>query len=117
MPLDPITSAIVSSVIGSAVQEIANAPGPSSPVPAVGIPRILPEDTKKGELMVASPTSGSIDGQPVALAPGVQIRDPFNMLVLPGMIQRAVPVRYQMDVSGAVAKVWILSQQEAAARP
>ena len=53
----------------------------------------------------------------MALAPGVQIRDPFNMLVLPGMIQRAVPVRYQMDVSGAIAKVWILSQQEAAARP
>ncbi|MBK9954426.1 MAG: hypothetical protein IPP18_04605 [Rhodocyclaceae bacterium] len=117
MPLDPITSAIVSSVIGSAVQEIVNAPGPSSPVPVAGIPRILPDDTKKGELMVASPTSGSIDGQPVALAPGVQIRDPFNMLVLPGMIQRAVPVRYQMDVSGAIAKVWILSQQEAAARP
>ena len=116
MPLDPITSAIISSVIGSAVQEIANAPGPVATVPAVGIPRILPEDAKKGELMVASPTSGSIDGQPVMLAPGVQIRDPFNMMVLPGMLQGAVPVRYQTDVTGAIAKVWILSQQEAARR-
>jgi hypothetical protein len=114
MPLDPITSAIVSSVIGSAIQEIANLPPPTSPVPDVGIPRILPDESKKGELTVASPTSAAIDGQPMLLAPGVQIRDPYNTLLLPGMIQRPVPVRYQTDLSGAISRVWILSQQEAA---
>jgi hypothetical protein len=117
MPLDPITSAIVSSVIGNAVQGIANQPPPTSPVPDVGVPRMLPIDTKRGQLSVSGPTSAAIDGQPMALAPGVQIRDPYNTLVLPGMIQRAVPVRYQTDPSGAISKVWILSQQEAAARP
>jgi hypothetical protein len=48
------------------------------------------------------------------LAPGVQIRDPFNTVVLPGQIREPVPVRYQMDTSGAINKVWILSQREAA---
>ncbi|HZV53817.1 MAG TPA: hypothetical protein VFF82_02655, partial [Rhodocyclaceae bacterium] len=90
MPLDPITAAIVSSVVGSAIQDISNVPPPGSPVPAVGIPRILPDGTTRGELVVASPTSGSIDGRPMVLAPGVQIRDPFNMMVLPGMIQQPV---------------------------
>lgn len=114
MPLDPITSAIVSSIIGNAVQEIANRPPPTAPVPAIGIPRMLPENARKGELTVASPTSAAIDGQPMVLAPGVQIRDPFNTMVLPGMIQRPVPVRYQTDMTGAISKVWILSVQEAA---
>jgi hypothetical protein len=44
----------------------------------------------------------------------VQIRDPYNMVVLPGMIQRPVPVRYQTDLAGFVTRVWILSAQEAA---
>jgi len=68
----------------------------------------------KGEMVVSSPTSAMVDGKPMVLAPGVQIRDPYNTVVLPGMIQRLVPVRYQVDMSGAISKVWILSQQEAA---
>jgi hypothetical protein len=117
MPLDPVSAAIVTTVIGSAVQEIANLPPPTSPVPDVGVPRTLPSDSKMGEMTISSPTNAIVDGRPMLLAPGVQIRDPFNTLVLPGMIQRAVPVRYQTDPSGAISKVWILSQQEAAARP
>jgi len=113
MPFDPITTAIISSIIGSAVQEVANLPPPHTPVP-VGIPRILPENTTKGELVVGSPTSAAVDGRPMTLAPGVQIRDPFNTMVLPGMIRQPVPVRYQTDMTGAISKVWILSQQEAA---
>ena len=114
MPIDPISAAIVSSVVGSAIREIANAQPPSSPVPLEGVPRTLPEHTMKGEMVVSSPTSAMVDGKPMVLAPGVQIRDPYNTVVLPGMIQRLVPVRYQTDMSGAISKVWILSQQEAA---
>ena len=114
MPLDPITSAIVGSVVGGVLNEISNLPPPGSPVPLEGPPRVLPENTIKGEMVVASPTSASVDGRPMMMAPGVQIRDPFNMMVLPGMIQRPVPVRYQTDVSGAISRVWILSAKEAA---
>jgi len=114
MPLDPISAAIVGTVVGSMVQEIANAPGPTSPVPIEGVPRTLPENTIKGEMQVLSPTSANVDGQMRILAPGVQIRDPFNTVVLPGMIREAVPVRYQTDMTGAISRVWILSQREAA---
>lgn len=117
MPLDPISAVIVTTVIGGVVQEIANLPPPVPPVPEMGAPRVIPADTKMGEMTISSPTSAIVDGQPMTLAPGVQIRDPFNTLVLPGMVPRAVPVRYQTDLSGAISKVWILSQQEAAARP
>lgn len=114
MPVDPITAAIVGSVVNSMVREIASLPPPGSPVPIEGVPRTLPENTLKGEMQVFSPTSASVDGQMKMLAPGVQIRSPFNTIVLPGEIRQAVPVRYQMDMMGAISKVWILSQREAA---
>lgn len=114
MPIDPITATIVGTVVGNMMREAATAPGPGSPVPIEGVPRTLPENTIKGVLRVVSPTDAVLDGKPVLLAPGVQIRDPFNLVVLPGQIRELVPVRYQMDMSGAISKVWILSQREAA---
>lgn len=116
MPFDPITAAIVNAVVTSAVNQLASLPPPSAPAPvtAVAIPRVLPSDSKRGELVVSSPTSGQIDGRDVTLSPAVQIRDPFNLRVLPGMIRQPVPVRYQTDLAGFVTRVWILSAQEAA---
>jgi hypothetical protein len=117
MPFDPITAAIVNAVVSTAVEQIASLPPPSAPaavVPAVGIPRVLPDGAKRGELVVSSPISGRIDGRDVTLSPAIQIRDPFNLMVLPGMIRQPVPVRYQTDPAGFVTRVWILSAQEAA---
>jgi hypothetical protein len=116
MPLDPITTAIINAIITSAVEQIAAMPPPASTaaVPLVGVPRVLPNGTAKGELVVSSPTTGQIDGRAVTLSPGVQIRDPYNMMVLPGMIRQPVPVRYLTDGAGFVNRVWILSGQEAA---
>jgi hypothetical protein len=113
MPLDPLTSAIVSSIIGSAMQQMSSPAAPSSPMVSIGVPRTIPEGTVMGSMVVSSPTSASVNGHPMVLSPGVQIRDPFNMVVLPGMIQQPVPVRYLTDPSGAIARVWILSAQEA----
>jgi hypothetical protein len=114
MPLDPISSAIINAIIGSAVQQITSLPPASAPVPSVAVPRMLPDGLRQGTLSVSSPTSGQIDGVAVTLSPGVQIRDSFNMMVLPGMIRQPVLVRYQTDVAGYVSRVWILSAQEAA---
>jgi hypothetical protein len=114
MPIDPITSSIIASVIGSAVQQLSALPPPGPPVPAVGIPRILPAGTNKGELQMTGPMSAVIDGKSMMLSPAVQARDPFNMTILPGMIQGTVPVRYSTDPSGTVNRIWVLSAQEAA---
>lgn len=114
MPLDPISAAIVGSIVNNVIQDIANLPPPGSPVPIEGVPRMLPENTIRADMIVYSPTTAAVNGEMMPLAPGVQIRDPFNTVVLPGMIRQVVPVRYQTDVSGSIAKVWILSQREAA---
>ncbi len=114
MPFDPISAAIINAIIGSAVQQIASLPPSSASVPNIGVPRTLPQGVQQGTLSVSSPTTGEIDGKAVTLSPGVQIRDPFNMMVLPGMIRQPVLVRYQTDIAGYVNRVWILSVQEAA---
>lgn len=113
MPVDPITAAIIGTVVGNVVQEIANLPGPVAPVPVEGFPRMLPENTIRADMMILDMSTASVNGQPMMLAPGVQIRDPFNMVVMPTQTA-LLPVRYQKDVTGAITKVWILSQREAA---
>lgn len=108
--MDPITSAIVSSIIGSTVQGLL-APAPS--VPAAGIVRNLPMESKRG--VMTPPWNGQvlIDGQTYLLSPGVVIRNELNMAIPPMMVQAPAPVRYQTDAMGAVYRVWILSAAEA----
>lgn len=110
MPLDPITSAIVSSVIGSAVQGML-APAPVEP--PTGIFRMLPIESRQG--MMAPPWQGQvqIDGQIYLLAPGVVFRNDLNMIIPPMMVQSPVKVRYTIDQVGTVDRVWILSGAEA----
>jgi len=49
------------------------------------------------------------------LAPGAQIRDIHNRLVLPTAVAQPTVVKYQVDALGQVARVWILTAEEAAA--
>ena len=108
---DPITTAIVSSVIGAALESALTPPPPE---PAFGIVRMLPEEAKRGEMM--PPTAFmqvQIDGKTLPMSPGVQIRNDLNMLILPTMVQQPVKVRYLTDYAGAVYKIWILSSAEA----
>lgn len=110
MPLDPITSAIIGSVIGSVVEGVF-APVPVEP--AMGIVRMLPEESKFGEMLPPAQWQVQINGQTYPLSPGVQIRNELNMIILPTMVQTPVKVRFTTDFSGAVHRVWILSTEEA----
>jgi len=108
---DPITSAIISSVIGAAIEQVLMPPPPE---PAYGIVRMLPDEAKTGEML--PPTAFmqvQIDGKVLPMSPGVQIRNELNMLVLPTMVEQPVKVRYLTDYSGAVYRIWILSSAEA----
>ena len=58
-----------------------------------------------------------LDGQKVQLAPGAQIRDADNRLVLPVSLQERETVRYVVDGTGMVNRVWILSAPEKDAVP
>lgn len=113
MPASALIPAIIGSIIESAVENASLPPPP--PGPAVGILRNLPANAKVGEM--APPLMGTvqIDGRVLPLSPAAQIRNQQNMIVMPGMVQQPVRVRYQTEPAGAVWRVWMLTPAELAA--
>ena len=108
--MDPLTAAIVGSVISAATEGLL---APPPPEPAIGVVRTLPTESKMGVMRPPSQGQVIIDGKTYMLSPGVQIRDERNTIVFQTMVQSAVKVRYQTDSIGAVHRVWILSAAEA----
>jgi hypothetical protein len=82
--------------------------------PALGQLRTIPEEARRGQMSHLQDMVVAIDGKPVRLSPGAQIRDPDNRLVLPVSLPANSDVRYVADESGAVHRVWILTAQEKA---
>ena len=111
--MNPLIPALIGSIIDSAADQMT-APPVVVPPHQQGIFRVLPPDAVKG--VMSPPFQGMVEisGKTMPLSPGVQVRDPMNMVVMPMMIQGRVPVRYLTDPNGAVFRVWILSAQEAA---
>jgi hypothetical protein len=107
---DPITAAILGSIIGSVVDGVT---APQRVEPAVAMVRMLPEDSKVGQMLPPNRGQVQIDGTSYPLAPGVQIRNELNMIILPTMVLAPVKVRYTTDFLGAIQRVWILSSTEA----
>ena len=75
--------------------------------------RNIPGEAKAGELSHLQDMFVSINGVQVRLAPGVQIRDQANRLVVPTAVPPASQVRYVLDQEGLVRQVWILTPEEA----
>jgi hypothetical protein len=83
---------------------------------AYGQVRSIPEDAKRGQIRHLQDMVVEIGGKPQRLAPGAQIRDASNRLVLPTALPAGVPVKYLVDAEGMVRQVWILTPEEAAQR-
>ncbi|MBK8524199.1 MAG: hypothetical protein IPL58_08755 [Betaproteobacteria bacterium] len=119
MPVPAILASMLNSIVGSAVNAAMENTVYAPPLPpelgVVGA-RAFPEGTKKGEM---EPLQGMMEvvigGKAFARAPGLQIRNQQNLIVMPATIQGTVPVRYQLDSSGAVLRVWLLTRTEIAA--
>jgi hypothetical protein len=79
--------------------------------------RSVPPDAKPGTLRHLQDMVVELDGKPARLSPGAQIRDAANRLVLPAAVPDKTLVKYLVDPSGMVHRVWILSPQEAAQIP
>jgi hypothetical protein len=75
--------------------------------------RNIPEQAKDGAISHLQDMMVSIDGVTVRLAPGVQIRDQDNRLVLPTAVPAGSQVKYLLDEQGLVRQVWILTPDEA----
>jgi len=75
--------------------------------------RNIPEQAKGGAITHLQGMIVSINGVAVRLAPGVQIRDQDNRLVVPTAVPPGSQVKYLLDQDGFVRQVWILTPQEA----
>ncbi len=79
--------------------------------------RTIPQEAKPATLRHVHDMIVELNGKPARLAPGAQIRDTHNRLVLPTAVSDRTAVRYLVDAGGMVHRVWILSPEEAAQRP
>lgn len=79
--------------------------------------RTIPKEAKLGQMRHLQEMLVELDGKPVLLAPGAQIRDPDNRLVVPASLAEKQPVGYLVDGSGQVHRVWVLSAREKAMLP
>ncbi|HXU42125.1 MAG TPA: hypothetical protein VN675_07360 [Burkholderiales bacterium] len=79
--------------------------------------RTIPNEARVGTLRYLGAMQVELDGNPQQLAPGARIRDGDNRLVLPTALQEREQVRYLLDSTGQVFRVWILSAPEKAALP
>ena len=77
--------------------------------------RTIPPDAKRAEMSYLPDMAVLVDGQKLPLAPGIQIRDPLNMIIVPAALPDKTLVRYRLDDYGMVRHVWILTPEEAAA--
>jgi hypothetical protein len=82
------------------------------PLAAAAQLRTIPQDAKRGEIRHVYDMLVEIDGKQQRLSPGAQIRDADNRLVLPVSLSEKSEVKYLLDTSGLVHRVWILSAKE-----
>ena len=76
--------------------------------------RTIPAETKRGEIRHVQDMTVAINGVEQRLAPGAQIRDPSNRIVLPAALPAGAQVRYLVDAQGQVHRIWLLTPAEAA---
>ena len=72
----------------------------------------LPKEAPRGEIRHVQGMYVELNGKPVQLSPGAQIRDTDNRLVLPTSLVEKFDVRYQLDGAGLVHRVWIMTPLE-----
>jgi hypothetical protein len=75
--------------------------------------REIPGDAKRGEIRHVENMMVQIDGTPQRLAPGAQIRDAANRVVVPTALPAGAQVKYLLNEEGMVRQVWILTPEEA----
>jgi hypothetical protein len=85
--------------------------------PAVAQLRSIPKEAPRGEIRHVQGMYVELNGKPIQLSPGAQIRDTDNRLVLPTLLVEKSDVRYLLDGIGLVHRVWILTPLERTQAP
>lgn len=85
------------------------------PVTAIAQVRQIPDSAKRGSIVHIQDSVVEIDGNRLRLSPGAQIRSRDNLFIVPMSLPTGAPVKYTLDGSGQIHRVWVLTPQEAAA--
>ena len=78
--------------------------------------RPIPADAQRAKMRHLESGVVELDGKRAQLAPGAQIRDASNRVIVPSALPPGSIVKYRRDAAGQVREVWVLSPQEAAKR-
>jgi hypothetical protein len=78
--------------------------------------RTIPADARRAKISPVQERIVVLNGKREMLAPGVQIRDAQNRIIVPNALPANSLVKYRRDAAGAVNEVWILTPNEAARR-
>jgi hypothetical protein len=79
---------------------------------AAAQPRPIPGDAQRGVMRHLQVMTVEVDGQPQRLAPGAQIRDRDNRIIVPSALPPGSAVKYVRDADGLIRRVWILRPEE-----
>ena len=85
------------------------------PAAAMAQVRQIPDDAKRGSIVHIQDTMVEIDGQPMRLSAGAQTRSRENLIIVPMSLPRGALVKYTLDGTGQIHRVWVLTAEEAAA--
>lgn len=106
---------LLPALVGSVINAVTSLPATTPTSPMV-ISRSFPEDAKVGALS-SNIQLGSvyIEGTQYTTAPGLQVRNESNLIIMPNTVQSGATVKYQVDAAGSVSRLWVLSSAEASA--
>lgn len=82
---------------------------------AVAQMRQIPDNAKRGNIVHIEGPIVEIDGQRMRLSPGARIRSQTNLFIVPMSLPPGALVKYTLDGSGQIRRIWVLTPEEAAA--
>jgi hypothetical protein len=85
------------------------------PVTAMAQVRQIPDFAKRGNIVHVQDTMVEIDGRPMRLSAGAQVRSRDNLIIVPMSLPRGALVKYTLDGTGQIHRVWVLTPEETAA--
>jgi hypothetical protein len=82
--------------------------------PAAAQVRKIPQDAQRAQIRHVQANIIELNGYQIPLAPGAQIRDASNRIIIPSAVPAGALVKFRLDDNRQVREVWILSPTEAA---
>ncbi|MBE0619892.1 MAG: hypothetical protein IH605_04805 [Burkholderiales bacterium] len=85
------------------------------PAAAAAQLRQIPDFAKRGKIVRIQGSIVEFDGMQMRLSAGAQIRSRDNLIIVPASLPPGALVKYVLDGTGQIHRVWVLTAEEAAA--